>query len=94
MCKLAQADPAQAELAEDRARASAAAATRVRADPEPLRARLLDDEGLLGHAVGYLSLLSAANGSPSARSSASACSSVSAVVVIATSRPRTWLMSS
>jgi hypothetical protein len=42
----------------------------------------------------YRSLLSAANGNPSPRSSASAWSSVSAVVVIATSRPRTWLMSS
>src|SRR5918997_5855124 len=86
--ELAEADPAESELAEDRARPAAAPAARVPADREPLRARLLDDEGLLGHSLPYLSVRSAANGSPSARSSASACSFVSAVVVIATSRPR------
>jgi hypothetical protein len=47
-------------------------------------ALLLDAQGRLGH---YESLLSVAKGSPSARSSARACSSVSAVVVIAMSRP-------
>src|SRR5918911_1616882 len=47
--ELAQADPAEAELLEDRARAAAAVAARVLAHAELLRALLLDDEGLLGH---------------------------------------------
>src|SRR6266540_1698488 len=42
--EVAQADPAEAELAEDRARAPAAVAARVVPDTEPLRPGLLDDE--------------------------------------------------
>ena len=45
-------------------------------------------------AMRYCSLLSPANGMPSARSSALASSSFRADVVIATSRPRTWLIES
>src|SRR5713101_1108305 len=45
--ELAEADPAKAEPAEDRARASATVAARVVADLVPLRARLLDDQRLL-----------------------------------------------
>ena len=48
--ELAQADPAEAELPEDRARAAAAVAARVRAHLVLLRlALLLDDQRLLGH---------------------------------------------
>src|ERR671929_447019 len=47
--QLAQADPAQAELAVDRARATAAAAARVRARRVLRAARLADDLGLLCH---------------------------------------------
>src|SRR5215216_8113056 len=47
--ELAQADPAEAELLEDRARPAAAVATRVVAHLELLRALLLDDERRLGH---------------------------------------------
>src|ERR671926_1731044 len=49
--ELPQADPAEAELAEDGARAPAAVAPRVGAHLEALRPALLDDEGLLGHAL-------------------------------------------
>src|SRR5919198_1058492 len=47
--EVAQADPAEAELLEDRARPAAPVAARVVPHPEPLRARLLDDQRLLGH---------------------------------------------
>src|ERR671935_1753393 len=47
--ELAQADPAEAELPVDRARAPAAVATRVGARPELLRALLLDPKARLGH---------------------------------------------
>src|SRR5919199_165437 len=47
--ELAQADPAEAELAEDRARATAAVATRVVAHLELLRTLLLDPERRLCH---------------------------------------------
>src|SRR3954469_22854261 len=47
--KLAQADPAKAELAEHRARPAAPVAARVVADAVLLRPRLLDDEALLRH---------------------------------------------
>src|SRR5439155_13072400 len=49
--KLAQADPAEAELPEHRARAAAAVAARVVPRLEPLRTLLLDDQRLLGHAL-------------------------------------------
>src|ERR671931_2498664 len=48
--EVAQADPAEAELLEDRARAAAPIAARVVPHLEPLRTRLLDDERLLRHA--------------------------------------------
>src|SRR5947208_10695501 len=47
--ELPQADPAEAELAEDRARATAAIAARVRPNGVLLRARLLDPERFLRH---------------------------------------------
>src|SRR3954447_26473013 len=47
--ELAQADPAEAELPVDRARAPAAVAARVLADLEPRRSRLLDDQRFLCH---------------------------------------------
>src|ERR671914_855034 len=50
----AQADPAKAELLEDRARPAAFGAARVLAHLEALLARLLDDEGLLGHLPAFL----------------------------------------
>src|SRR5206468_2271756 len=91
--ELAQADPAEAEFLEHGTRAAAPVAPRVVAHPVLLRALLLDDERRLRH---YWSLLSPSplNGRPMARSSARAWSSVSAVVVIVTSRPRTCWMSS
>src|SRR5438067_1506928 len=90
--QLAEADPAEAELAVDRARAAAPVAARVVAHLELLWSPLLHDERRLGH---YSFLLSpSAKGNPSARSSARACSSFSAVVVIVTSSPRTCWMSS
>src|SRR5581483_5362962 len=49
--QLAQADAAQLELAVDRARTTAAAAPRVRADLELRLALLLLDQSLLGHVV-------------------------------------------
>src|SRR5947209_5320472 len=90
MGEVAQADAAEPELLEDRARAAAAVAARVVAHPELLRAPLLVHQSLLGHQ----SLLASPNGRPSACSSARAWSSVSALVVIVTSRPRTCWMSS
>src|SRR5690349_7269023 len=91
--ELAEADPAEAELAEDRARAAAPVAARVVAHLELLGSPLFHDEGGLGH-YWFLPSPSAANGRPSARSSARACSSFSALVVIVTSSPRTCWMSS
>src|SRR5439155_19552394 len=49
--EVAQADPAEAELLEHRARPPAPVAARVAPHLEPLRTRLLDDQGLLGHAL-------------------------------------------
>src|SRR5215469_11282000 len=89
--ELAQADAAEPELAEDRARPAAPVAARVTTCLELLGSPLLDDERRLRH---YSLLLSSPNGRPSACSSARACSSVSALVVIVTSRPRTCWMSS
>src|SRR5256714_12796531 len=92
MRQLAEADPAEAELAEGRARAAAPVAARVVAHLVLLGSPLLDDERRLRH---YSFLLSpSAKGRPRACSSARACSSVSAVVVIVTSSPRTCWMSS
>src|SRR5579862_866210 len=85
--ELAQADAAEAELAEHRARATAAVAARVSAHLVLRRAALLDDQALLGH---YCSLLPSPNGRPRACSSARAWSSVWALVVMVTSRPRTF----
>src|SRR5258708_5479313 len=51
MRELAQADPAEAELAEDGAWAAAAVAAGVDARRELLRAFRLDDQRLLGHAL-------------------------------------------
>src|SRR4029077_12529240 len=87
--ELAQADTAEPELLVDGARTAAAVAARVVAHLELRRPRGLDDKRLLRH---YLFPPSAANGMPSAVSSARAWSSSFAVVVIATSRPRIWLM--
>src|SRR4029077_445272 len=90
--QLAQADPAEAELLEDRARAAAAVAARVVAHLVLLWSPLLHDERRLRH---YSLLLApSAKGRPRARNSARACSSVSALVVIVTSRPRTCWISS
>src|SRR5579875_162329 len=47
--QLAQADPAEAELAKHRARPAAPVAAGVAAHRELLRSSLLDDQGLLGH---------------------------------------------
>src|SRR6266480_1715956 len=91
--KLAEADPAEAELAEDRARAAAPVAARVVAHLVLLGSPLLHDERCLCHYC-CLPSPSAAKGRPRARSSARACSSFSALVVIVTSRPRTCWMSS
>src|SRR5688500_6746400 len=54
MRQRAQADPAEAELLEDGARPAALGAARVLAHLEALLARLLDDEGLLGHLPAFL----------------------------------------
>src|SRR5438445_13847949 len=93
MRQLAEADPAEAELAEDRARAAAPVAARVVAHLVLLGSPLLHDERRLCHYC-CLPSPSAAKGRPRARSSARACSSFSALVVIVTSRPRTCWMSS
>src|SRR5579862_43459 len=105
--ELAQADAAKPELLVDGARAAALVAACVRAHLVLLRPRGLGDQGLLGHATRSSQRIrdssswapplrsqfaSVASGRPRPRRSASACSSVSAVVVIATSRPRIWLM--
>src|SRR5882757_710587 len=91
--ELAQADAAKAELFEHGTRTTTAVTPRVVAHPVLLRTLLLDDERCLRH---YWSLLSPSplNGRPMASSSARAWSSVSADVVIVTSRPRTSLTSS
>src|SRR5580765_3071887 len=89
MGELPQADPAESELLEDRAGAPAAVAAGVVAHLELRRPCGFHSQRLLRH---YLSLPAAANGRPSPVRSARACSSSAAVVVIATSRPRTWLM--
>src|SRR5262249_31077188 len=90
--ELPQADSAEAELAEDRARPAAPVAARVLTHLVLLGSPLLDDERRLRH---YCSLLSpSAKGRRRARSSARACSSVWALVVMVTSRPRTCWMSS
>src|SRR5690349_21976439 len=49
--ELPQADPAQAELAEDRTRASAAVAPRIVAHAELLRPLLLDPKRCLSHSL-------------------------------------------
>src|SRR6476469_4868258 len=107
--ELAQADPADAELAVDRARTTAAAAARVRSGLVLRRALGADDLGGLGHgspgfpyaATGSPARLSnpagrpsRAKGMPIASSRANASASVVAVVVMVTSRPRTWSMAS
>src|SRR5579884_1148844 len=89
--ELAQADPAEAELAEHGARPAALVAARVAAHLELLRPRGLDPQRFLGHCC-YLPPSAAANGSPSPVRSARACSSSTADVVIVTSRPRIWPM--
>src|SRR5215468_12528825 len=87
--ELPQADPAEPELLEHGAGAPAAVAAGVVPHLVLGGPGGLDSQRLLRH---YLSLPAAANGRPSPVRSARACSSVAAVVVIATSRPRTWLM--
>src|SRR3954447_11958570 len=87
--ELAQADTAEPELLVDRARAPATVAAGVVTHLELGRPAGLDDQRLLRH---YLFPPSDANGIPSSVRSAPAWSSFFAVVVIATSRPRIWLM--
>src|SRR5437773_1958478 len=72
--ELAEADPADTELAVHGARTSAAVAARVAANLVLRVPLLLDDERLLGHYS--CSLLSVANGMPNAARSARPCSSV------------------
>src|SRR4051812_31163426 len=67
MRELAQADPAQAELAEDGTRAAAAAAARVRAGLVLGGARLADALGKLGHLGGDLGALDVRGGLPGGR---------------------------
>src|ERR671936_1918733 len=87
--ELAQADPAETELAEDRPRPATAAAARVGAHAVFLRTRGLRDQGFLGHySVSPSTCVTAGNGMPRPRRSASAAWLSFAVVVIATSRPR------
>src|SRR5581483_1993150 len=88
--ELPQADPAEPELAEHGTRPAAAIAAGVVAHLVLRRARGLHDQRLLRHYL--VDPPSAANGSPSSVRSARACASFVAVVVIATSRPRIWLM--
>src|SRR5579885_2548883 len=87
--ELAQADPAEPELAEHGARPAAAVAAGVVAHLELRGAGGLHPQRRLRH---FYCLPSAANGRPSAFSNARAWVSSVAVVVIATSRPRIWLM--
>src|SRR4051794_22847301 len=90
MGELPQADPAEPELAEHGARAPASVAAGVVAHLELRGAGGLHPQRLLGHR--YRFPPSAANGKPNASRSARASTSFVAVVVIATSRPRIWLM--
>src|ERR671914_1315061 len=92
MREVAQADPAEAELAEDRAGASAAVAAGVLPYLVARLAGGFRDERLLRHYPTPRS--SPVNGNPSPLSSARPCSSVVADVVMATSSPRTAAMSS
>src|SRR5438067_4287842 len=87
--ELAQTDPAEPELLEHGARPPTTVAAGVVPHLVLRRPGGFHSQRLLRH---YLSLPAAANGSPSPVRSARACSSFAAVVVIATSRPRTWLM--
>src|SRR5918912_1099484 len=87
--ELAEADPAETELAIDRTRPAAAAAARVVAHAELLGTPGLRDQGFLGHySVSPSACVTAGNGIPRPRRSASASSLSFAVVVIATSSPR------
>src|SRR5438876_811262 len=90
--ELPQADAAEPELLEDRARAPAPVAARVGANLVALRTGGLGDHRLLGHYSD--SLLLSANGRPRPRSRARALSSSGADVVMAMSRPRTAATSS
>src|SRR3954452_17539034 len=97
---LPQADPAQAELAEDRVRPPAPLAAGVPAHRELGRAGRLVDKNLLGHLSGLLDLLRRprqrvafttvwpAKGNPSSVSSSRPSSSVVAVVTRVMSMPR------
>src|SRR5579884_1465334 len=93
--QLAEADPAQAEPAVDRARATAAAAAAVAAGLELGGPLLADALGNLGHVLLYVWLAAAwlrpslENGIPIASSRANASSSLDALVVMVMSRPRT-----
>src|SRR4029450_10821274 len=84
--ELAQADPAEAELPGDGARSAAAPGAGVPARLEARLALLLVHKRLLCH-YWFSPLSWVANGSPSDRSSANACSSVLAAVVMGTPRP-------
>jgi hypothetical protein len=99
MSELAQADPAQAELAVDRSSSATAPATAVAAGLVLGGPLLADSLRNLGHALPYVvaadwDRLSLANGIPIDWSRANASSSVEAVVVIVMSRPRIWSTSS
>src|SRR6185312_10952153 len=87
--ELPQADAAEPELLEHGARPPALVAAGVVADLELRGPRGLHDERLLRHQRFPPSV---ANGRPSPVRSARAPSSSVALVVIATSRPRIWLM--
>src|ERR687893_1098439 len=106
--ELAQADPAQPELAVHGPRAPAPPAAAVRPGRVLGLAVGPHDHGCLGHLKSLVSAYAAtgspvsdskpagrpsrANGMPSASRSANASASVCAVVVNVTSRPRTWSM--
>src|SRR3712207_5329196 len=98
--ELAQADPAQAELAVHGTRPAAAAAARVLPGLVLGTACLAHALGRLRHqaassrVVAYFGRPSRANGMPSASRRANASPSVWADVTIVTSRPRTWSMAS
>src|SRR3954467_4847723 len=93
---LPQADPAQAELAEDRVRTPAPLAAGVTADRELRLAGRLVDKSLLGHLWGLLARAQRvafttvwpAKGKPSSVSSSRPSSSVVAVVTSVMSMPR------
>src|SRR3954470_22310668 len=96
VCHLPQADPAQAELAEDGVGAAAALAAGVAADRELRLAGRLVDESLLGHLCFspapaqrvVFTTVWPAKGNPSRRSSSRPSSSVVAVVTSVMSMPR------